>query len=62
VAFDGDEVAGVFDWDFAGPTTIAMELAHQAWTAVPSSAPSAQRIPLDVWGCWPTPTATSTRR
>lgn len=35
VCFDGDEVAGVFDWDFAGPTTAVQELAHQAWNAVP---------------------------
>lgn len=35
VAYVGDEVAGVFDWDFAGPTTAPMELAHQAWNAVP---------------------------
>ena len=35
VAFEGDHVAGVFDWDFAGPTTASMELAHQAWNAVP---------------------------
>ena len=35
VAFDGDRVAGVFDWDMAGPTTRTMELAHQAWNAVP---------------------------
>ncbi len=35
VAFVGDRVSGVFDWDMAGPTTTAMELAHQAWNAVP---------------------------
>ncbi len=35
VAFDGDQVSGVFDWDMAGPTTVAMELAYQAWIAVP---------------------------
>lgn len=35
VCFAGDEIAGVFDWDFAGPTTKLAELAHQAWNAVP---------------------------
>lgn len=35
VCFAGNEVAGVFDWDFAGPTTKIRELAHQAWNAVP---------------------------
>lgn len=35
VCFAGDEIAGVFDWDFAGPTTKTRELAHQAWNAVP---------------------------
>ena len=33
--FDGDEVAGVFDWDLAGPTTPVMELAFIAWNCVP---------------------------
>lgn len=49
VAFDGDEVAGVFDWDFAGPTTPGLELAHLAWNAVPLFRPipddlAAQRL------------------
>lgn len=35
VVFDGEEVAGVFDWDLAGPTTPLMELAFLAWNAVP---------------------------
>ena len=35
VAFEGDRVSGVFDWGMAGPTTVAMELAHQAWNTVP---------------------------
>jgi Phosphotransferase enzyme family len=35
VCFDGDEVAGVFDWDLAGPTTPVMELAFIAWNCVP---------------------------
>jgi Ser/Thr protein kinase RdoA (MazF antagonist) len=35
VCFDGDHVAGVFDWDLAGPTTRLMELAFMAWNCVP---------------------------
>jgi len=35
VVFDGERVAGVFDWDFAGPSTPLMELAHLAWNCVP---------------------------
>jgi hypothetical protein len=33
--FDGDELAGVFDWDLAGPTTPLNELAFIAWNCVP---------------------------
>jgi aminoglycoside phosphotransferase (APT) family kinase protein len=32
---DGDDVAGVFDWDLAGPTTPLMELGFIAWNCVP---------------------------
>lgn len=35
VCFDGDELAGVFDWDFSGPTTPLFELAFIAWNCVP---------------------------
>src|SRR5258706_7305330 len=35
VCFDGDDVAGVFDWDLAGPTAPLMELAFIAWNCVP---------------------------
>ena len=35
VCFDGDELAGVFDWDMAGPTTPLLELAFIAWNCVP---------------------------
>jgi hypothetical protein len=35
VCFDGDDVAGVFDWDLAGPTTPLMELSFIAWNCVP---------------------------
>ena len=33
--FAGDDVAGVFDWDLAGPSTPLMELAFIAWNCVP---------------------------
>jgi hypothetical protein len=33
--FDGDDLAGVFDWDLAGPTTPLNELAFLAWNCVP---------------------------
>jgi len=33
--FDGDRLAGVFDWDMAGPSTPLMELAFMAWNCVP---------------------------
>ncbi len=39
VAFEGDHLVGVFDWDLAGPTTRLFELAHLAWTAVPLFRP-----------------------
>ncbi|QWZ08515.1 NUDIX domain-containing protein [Nocardioides panacis] len=35
VVFARDRVAGVFDWDLAGPTTRLFELAHLAWSGVP---------------------------
>jgi len=35
VCFDGDALAGVFDWDLAGPTTPLYELAFIAWNCVP---------------------------
>jgi Phosphotransferase enzyme family len=35
VCFDGDDVAGVFDWDLAGPSTPLLELAFIAWNCVP---------------------------
>ena len=35
VCFDGDRLAGVFDWDLAGPTTPLLELAFIAWNCVP---------------------------
>jgi hypothetical protein len=35
VCFAGDDLAGVFDWDMAGPTTPLFELAFIAWNTVP---------------------------
>lgn len=35
ICFDGDDLVGVFDWDFAGPTTPLFELAFIAWNCVP---------------------------
>ncbi|MBB5874567.1 hypothetical protein F4553_008001 [Allocatelliglobosispora scoriae] len=35
VCFDGDRLAGVFDWDLAGPTNPLQELAFIAWNGVP---------------------------
>ncbi len=39
VPFDGDELAGVFDWDLAGPSEPVCDLGHTAWTAVPLFRP-----------------------
>lgn len=39
VAFSGDEVSGVFDWDLAGPSTPVHDLGHTAWTAIPLFRP-----------------------
>ena len=39
VAFDGDQVAGVFDWDLAGPSTPEHDLGLTAWTAIPLFRP-----------------------
>ena len=33
--FDGDDLAGVFDWDLSGPTNPLNELAFIAWNCVP---------------------------
>lgn len=35
VAFVGDRVAGVFDWDVSGPGPVSHELAQIAWSTVP---------------------------
>ena len=39
VCFEGDRLAGVFDWDLSGPSTPLLELAHLAWTGVPLFRP-----------------------
>jgi hypothetical protein len=49
--FDGDELAGVFDWDMSGPTTPVFELAFIAWNCVPlwrdiGAAEAARRLEL----------------
>jgi hypothetical protein len=44
LAFEGDRLAGVFDWDVAGPGPIRFELAWIAWCAVPFFRP----VPDDV--------------
>jgi hypothetical protein len=51
VCFDGDQVAGVFDWDLAGPSTPRHELAFMAWNCVPlwediGAAAAARRLEL----------------
>jgi hypothetical protein len=33
--FAGDDLAGIFDWDLAGPSTPLLELAFIAWNCVP---------------------------
>jgi hypothetical protein len=35
VAFHGERVSGVFDWDVAGPGSVLFELAHIAWNCAP---------------------------
>ena len=49
--FDGDDLIGVFDWDFAGPTTPLLEVAFIAWNCVPlwsdiGAALAAERLKL----------------
>src|SRR6185369_8514335 len=39
--FDGNELAGVFDWDLAGPSHPLFELAFIAWNCVPLWRPMA---------------------
>jgi hypothetical protein len=35
LVFDGDAVAALLDWDFAGPNAPAYDVAYAAWTCVP---------------------------
>lgn len=44
LVFEGDGLAGVFDWDVAGPGDVVSELAYIAWCAVPLFRP----VPDDV--------------
>lgn len=51
VCWHGERVAGVFDWDVAGPSTPVLELAHLAWSGVPlfrpiSTVEAARRLVL----------------
>jgi 8-oxo-dGTP diphosphatase len=39
VAFAGERVSGVFDWDVAAPGSVLFELAHIAWSTVPLFRP-----------------------
>lgn len=51
ICFNGDVLAGVFDWDMAGPNTPLIDLGFLAWNAVPlwrdlSPAVCARRLDL----------------
>jgi len=51
ICFDGDDLVGVFDWDFAGPSTPLLELAFIAWNCVPlwrdiGAEPASARLQL----------------
>lgn len=35
LVFDGERVAALLDWDFAGPNVAAYDMAYAAWTCVP---------------------------
>lgn len=57
LAFDGDELAGVFDWDVAGPGRPIDDLAIFAWNAPllfpdgdPASAAHGLRVMADAYG------------
>jgi phosphotransferase family enzyme len=43
VIYDGTRVAGVIDWDFAGPSSRAWDLCYAAHRFVPLSAPRSAR-------------------
>jgi hypothetical protein len=60
--FDGDDLAGVFDWDLAGPSNPLAELAFIAWNGVPLTRAlppeeAARRLDLitSAYGSGPTP-------
>ncbi len=51
ICFDGEKLVGVFDWDFAGPSTPLLELAFIAWNCVPlwrdiGAQPASARLQL----------------
>lgn len=55
VCFAGDDLAGVFDWDLAGPSTPLYELAFIAWNCVPlwtdiGAATAAERLRIIAGG------------
>ncbi|MEU3713218.1 phosphotransferase [Streptomyces catenulae] len=50
MTFDGTEVTGIIDWDFAGPSNRAWDLSYAAHRFVPLSSPRLTRA----FG-WPTP-------
>jgi aminoglycoside phosphotransferase (APT) family kinase protein len=43
VVFDGTRLAGIIDWDFAGPSSRAWDLCYAAHRFVPLSAPRSTR-------------------
>lgn len=56
VCWRGERLAGVFDWDVAGPSTPLLELAHLAWSGVPlfraiPAADAARRLVLMARAC-----------
>ena len=59
LVFDGPDLVGVIDWDLAGPTTPAMDLAYFAWSAVPLTdsdvdlASLRLEIIAEAYGCVP---------
>jgi aminoglycoside phosphotransferase (APT) family kinase protein len=65
MVFDGSRVAGIIDWDFAGPSSRAWDLCYAAHRFVPLSAPRStvafgwDRSPIRQPGyaCSPAPTA-----
>ena len=59
MAFDGDELAGVFDWDVAGPGIPLDDVAIFAWNTA-RAVPRRGRRPRWRTSCARSPTATAT--